>query len=167
MGKQKPISRKSFIQVGTVLILGFVGWIWHRLSGFLAEQEKNQEFRFGDDLPPGVSYFEKFYLFKTESEVRAFSTICTHAGCRIGKSNGKVIHCSCHGSQFEASTGKPVKGPAFKTLQEFECLFDEKNKQWVVRLNRVVSKSSLSSDSFTRRPMLLQVGALLLSVTVV
>ena len=144
MERQKPISRITFFRMVTGLIFGLIAWIWYRLSGFQSERESRIEFRHGNDIPLGVSYFEKYYLIRTENSLRAFSTTCTHAGCRIGKGNENSLQCSCHGSRFEAETGKPLKGPAIKPLQEFECRFDEKNGQWVVRLSPVVSKSSLS-----------------------
>ena len=144
MGKQKSISRNLFLKIVTGLILGLVAWIWYNLTNFQTEQENSLEFRHGQDIPMGISYFEKYYLIRTENSLRAFSTTCTHAGCRIGKGNGNSLQCNCHGSRFEAETGKPLKGPAIKPLQEFECRFDEKNGQWVVRMKPVVSKLSLS-----------------------
>jgi Rieske Fe-S protein len=132
--KQKQISRISFFQIVSVAILGFITWIWYRLSVFQTEHENNMEFRHGQDIPMGISYFEKYYLYRNNKLVRAFLTRCTHAGCRIGKNTGNILQCNCHGSQFDAETGRPLKGPAMKPLQEIECLFDEKNEQWVVKL---------------------------------
>lgn len=52
----------------------------------------------------------------TAGSYKAFSAICTHAGCTVdGVSNG-VIQCPCHGSQFNISTGAVVTGPATKPL---------------------------------------------------
>jgi Rieske Fe-S protein len=133
MKKQKRISRKIFIQSIAGLSLGFVTWIWYRITNFQIEKESRMEFRHGQDIPLGISYFGKYYLIRTENSLRAFSTTCTHAGCRIGKNNGSLLRCSCHGSQFEPETGRPLKGPAIKPLQELDCKFDEKAGQWVVR----------------------------------
>ena len=140
MGRQKLISRNTFIRIVTGLVLGLIAWIWHRLSGFQTERESRIEFRHGNDIPLGISYFEKYYIFRHEDSVRAFLTTCTHAGCRIGQSAGRTLQCNCHGSQFEAETGKPLKGPAIKPLQEIECQFDEKTGQWVVRMQPVLGK---------------------------
>lgn len=142
MSKQKRISRNTFFCMFSGLILGLIVWIWYRLSGFQTELESRMEFRHGNDIPLGISYFEKYYLIRTENSLRAFSTTCTHAGCRIGKGNGNSLQCNCHGSRFEAETGKPLKGPAIKPLLEFECRFDEKNGQWVVRMKPIESKLS-------------------------
>ena len=139
MKRQKSISRNTFFRIVKALILGMVVWIWYRLSGFQTEQENRMEFRHGNDIPLGISYFEKYYLIRTENSLRAFSTTCTHAGCRIGKSNENSLQCSCHGSRFDAETGKPLKGPAIKPLQEFECRWDEKTTQWVVWLKKITT----------------------------
>ncbi len=134
MEKQKLITRKSFFRIGTTFIFGLVVWIWHRLSGFQTERENRLEYWHGKDFPMGISYFEKYYIFRNDHTVRAFLTKCTHAGCRIGTNTGTILQCNCHGSQFDAETGNPLKGPATKPLQEIECRFDQKNGQWVVRL---------------------------------
>lgn len=147
MATQKLLSRKYFIRILTGLIFSFVMWIWYRMTGFQNDLENKIEYRHGEELPMGMSYFDKYYLYRNGAGVRAFSTSCTHAGCRIGKSNGVVLHCSCHGSQFEASTGKPIKGPAFKTLQELECKFESSTKQWVVRLKPINNDARQSQSS--------------------
>jgi Rieske Fe-S protein len=139
MSNKKLVSRKTFIRIVAGLILGLVVWIWNKLAGFQTERESRMEFRHGNDIPLGISYFEKYYLIRTENSLRAFSTACTHAGCRIGKGNGNTLQCNCHGSRFDAETGKPLKGPAIKPLQEFECRFDAKTGQWVVRLKNITT----------------------------
>ncbi|GHD97607.1 (Fe-S)-binding protein [Streptomyces alanosinicus] len=51
-------------------------------------------------------------------ELKAYSTICTHAGCPINKLQGTILICPCHGSQFDAVTGKVVQAPATEPLAE-------------------------------------------------
>ena len=109
---QKPISRNTFFRIASGLILGLFGWIWYRLSGFQIEHENRMEYRHDLDLPMGVSYYEKYYLFRSDQSVRAFLTKCTHAGCRIGLGTETTLQCNCHGSQFDAKTGNALKGPA-------------------------------------------------------
>ncbi|MFF1678739.1 Rieske (2Fe-2S) protein [Streptomyces sp. NPDC058256] len=50
--------------------------------------------------------------------LKAFSSICTHAGCPIDKLEGATLTCSCHGSQFDAATGKVLQAPATVPLKE-------------------------------------------------
>ncbi|HEU5006153.1 MAG TPA: Rieske 2Fe-2S domain-containing protein, partial [Jatrophihabitantaceae bacterium] len=44
-----------------------------------------------------------------------FSAICTHMGCTV-KPAGKQLHCPCHGSVYDAVTGKVIHGPAPRAL---------------------------------------------------
>ncbi|HAH23376.1 MAG TPA: hypothetical protein DCL77_06420 [Prolixibacteraceae bacterium] len=137
MGQQKKISRNLFLRMLTGLIIGLIAWIGYKLSNYQLERENNLEFRHGQDIPMGISYFEKYYLYRTDHSVRAFLTKCTHAGCQIGIGSGTMLQCNCHGSQFEAQTGKPLKGPALKPLQEIECRLDNSKGQYVVRLHPI------------------------------
>lgn len=142
MEKQKQLSRKVFIRWTTGLSFGFAIWIWHLLSNFQNAKENRLEYRHSKDIPQGVSYYGKYYLFRSGDATRAFSTACTHAGCRIGKGNGNTLQCSCHGSQFEGENGKPFKGPAIKQLQEFVCRLDDKSGQWIVQLYSAVESNA-------------------------
>lgn len=47
----------------------------------------------------------------TETTAVAFSARCTHAGCSVAVA-GAELKCPCHGSVFEATTGKVLKPPA-------------------------------------------------------
>ena len=46
----------------------------------------------------------------TEGNLKAFSAVCTHAGCTVGYEGG-VIVCPCHGGQYSAETGEVISGP--------------------------------------------------------
>ena len=48
----------------------------------------------------------------TAGTYKAFSSICTHAGCAVaGVEQGQII-CPCHGSVFSATDGSVLQGPA-------------------------------------------------------
>jgi len=47
-----------------------------------------------------------------DGSLKAFSSICTHAGCAINKLQGTTLVCPCHGSEFDAETGKVLRAPA-------------------------------------------------------
>lgn len=55
-------------------------------------------------------------LTRRGSQVHAFSAICTHEGCRVDRVSGGAISCPCHGSRFDAVTGKVLGGPAPRPL---------------------------------------------------
>jgi Rieske Fe-S protein len=134
METRTNLSRKLFIRLLGGLGTGLFAWLWYRLSDDQNQKEDRSEFRHRSDISLGVSYFGKYYLFRDKDGVHAFSTTCTHAGCRIGRSNSGILHCGCHGSQFDAASGKPVKGPAILPLQQLECKFEKETGQWVVKL---------------------------------
>lgn len=50
-----------------------------------------------------------------DGSLAAFSALCTHAGCEVGFASG-VLVCPCHGSEFSASTGAVLRGPAVTPL---------------------------------------------------
>lgn len=55
----------------------------------------------------------------TEQAAACFSAICTHMGCTVAPA-GKELHCPCHGSVYQATTGKNVSGPAPRPLDKVE-----------------------------------------------
>ncbi|WAX57037.1 Rieske (2Fe-2S) protein [Jatrophihabitans cynanchi] len=51
----------------------------------------------------------------TENTAACFSAICTHMGCTVAPA-GRQLHCPCHGSVYDATTGQVVHGPAPRAL---------------------------------------------------
>jgi Rieske Fe-S protein len=47
---------------------------------------------------------------------RAFTVICTHAGCFVNSVSNGTINCPCHGSRFSITDGSVVQGPATRSL---------------------------------------------------
>ncbi|WP_375482836.1 ubiquinol-cytochrome c reductase iron-sulfur subunit [uncultured Jatrophihabitans sp.] len=71
-----------------------------------------------DDLGVGTSRAVKLADGKPAIVTRTgtatavcFSAICTHQGCTV-KPKGKEFDCPCHGSRYDATTGKVLGGPA-------------------------------------------------------
>jgi cytochrome b6-f complex iron-sulfur subunit len=48
----------------------------------------------------------------TAGQVVAFTAICTHQGCTVAPATGMQLKCPCHGSTYDAATGKNTGGPA-------------------------------------------------------
>jgi Rieske Fe-S protein len=46
-----------------------------------------------------------------DGSFRAFSAVCTHAGCTVGYSPDAGLVCPCHGGRFDPQTGAVVAGP--------------------------------------------------------
>ena len=53
-----------------------------------------------------------------ETEVHAFSAVCTHQGCAVAPEPERFA-CPCHGSVFNLETGAPEGGPAREPLPSY------------------------------------------------
>jgi nitrite reductase/ring-hydroxylating ferredoxin subunit len=53
--------------------------------------------------------------------LHAFGDTCTHLQCSLaqGHLEGTVVTCSCHGSQFDITTGAVLRGPAQEPVPSF------------------------------------------------
>jgi Rieske Fe-S protein len=54
----------------------------------------------------------------SDTEVSAFSSVCTHQGCTVNLPVNGTATCPCHGSQF-SDKGVVVKGPASSDLKKY------------------------------------------------
>ncbi|MFI7502699.1 Rieske (2Fe-2S) protein [Streptomyces sp. NPDC049687] len=54
----------------------------------------------------------------TAGTYKAFSAVCTHAGCGVKSIADGVINCPCHNSNFSIEDGSVKSGPATKPLPE-------------------------------------------------
>ena len=47
-------------------------------------------------------------------QLHAFDDTCTHKECSLaqGTLDGTTVTCPCHGSQFDVTSGKVLRGPA-------------------------------------------------------
>jgi len=72
-----------------------------------------------DKLPAPV------YLSEKDGNYEAVLMLCTHKDCELN-TYGKVLHCPCHGSEFNES-GEVLQGPAEKPLLKFKVIVDNEN----------------------------------------
>jgi Rieske Fe-S protein len=72
------------------------------------------------EVPKGGGIIKGAYVITQPSAgtFKAFSKVCTHAGCDVNKVNAGVISCPCHGSTFSIEDGSVQGGPAPKGLPE-------------------------------------------------
>ena len=52
----------------------------------------------------------------TPGTFKCFSAVCTHQGCLVTDIGQGTINCACHGSNFDATDGAVVDGPAKSPL---------------------------------------------------
>lgn len=65
---------------------------------------------------------ERICLANVGGTMYAIGDTCTHEGCSLseGLLDGKIVECLCHGSQFDVTTGKVVRGPASEAEPAYE-----------------------------------------------
>lgn len=50
----------------------------------------------------------------------ALDAVCTHLACTVEyRAERDVIHCNCHGGEYDAHTGKNISGPPPKPLKQY------------------------------------------------
>lgn len=59
----------------------------------------------------------------TSATAACFSAICTHQGCTVRPQGAKAV-CPCHGSVFDALTGKVLQSPAPSPLPKVAVTVD-------------------------------------------
>jgi Rieske Fe-S protein len=66
-----------------------------------------------------VNSYGVFVLRKSQTEVVAFSNVCTHLGCRVNwQANKNQYICPCHDGHFDID-GKVVSGPPPRPLDTY------------------------------------------------
>jgi 3-phenylpropionate/trans-cinnamate dioxygenase ferredoxin component len=76
------------------------------------------------DITPGeMKVFDvagtKVTVASTDGALYAFDDTCTHRGCSLarGKLDGTTVTCTCHGSQFDVTSGAVLHGPALQPVR--------------------------------------------------
>ncbi|MBO7938842.1 Rieske (2Fe-2S) protein [Streptomyces antibioticus] len=74
------------------------------------------------DIPEGggkVFGSEKVVVVQPSAGTyKAYSAVCTHAGCGVKSVADGIINCPCHNSNFSIEDGSVKSGPATKPLPE-------------------------------------------------
>jgi Rieske Fe-S protein len=81
------------------------------------------------DIPEGGGIIKGKYVITQPASgtFKAFSKVCTHAGCDVSKVDAGVISCPCHNSTFSIEDGSPTGGPARKPLAQTKVKVDGDN----------------------------------------
>lgn len=53
---------------------------------------------------------------------KAFSAVCTHAGCEVSEVTASQMVCTCHDSAFSTADGAVLQGPARQGLRQFDLV---------------------------------------------
>jgi Rieske Fe-S protein len=133
---QVSVTRRALLRGGSLAVAGGVfGWLWARNSAAakrsagaggandyqypphtVSSPGPGRRLVAVDAVPAGggvVVKSARVVVTKDASGgVHGFSAVCTHQGCIVSSVRHGRIECPCHGSQFDATTGKVLAGPA-------------------------------------------------------
>lgn len=139
------ISRRDFIKVTTGIVGGLIGLaiglptVAYLLSPSLRTSEDNSMINLGplEKFPVGIptkfeftrnkvngwertaTNYGLYVVRRINNEVRVFSDICTHLGCRVSWHPNQEHYISpCHDGHFDL-LGNVVSGPPPRPLDEF------------------------------------------------
>ncbi|MFZ4548788.1 MAG: Rieske (2Fe-2S) protein [Bacteroidales bacterium] len=136
MDKERYIHRKAFLRIITFGVAASFVALWGNMIGKQKQVTakpvvtKLNAAKLGN----GIFFFEHFILVKSNSSLKVFSNRCTHAGCRINQEIAGQLVCPCHGSRYEAATGKVVQGPAGIALSTIPFASDAKTGEIIIKI---------------------------------
>ena len=130
------LTRRSLLNGALpAAVAGIAGFVWARAavdesSGSAAANSYGPPASSGgkrlvalSDVPAGVGVVldsAKVVVVRDPDGVHAFSAVCTHQGCLVSSVADGSITCPCHGSVYDAKTGRPTHGPATQALAPVE-----------------------------------------------
>ncbi len=87
------------------------------------------------DVPIGLSVVESAIVYREPGGgIHAYSSRCTHLGCRIDRVIGDQAVCPCHGSRYNAD-GTVAAGPATRPLRRLRTDPDSAAGGWTARVS--------------------------------
>jgi cytochrome b6-f complex iron-sulfur subunit len=140
----KGSGRREFFVVGCSAVgLASAGFVVSTLRYLVPTvlYEPPARFTVGhpDRFPPGSVTFlpdRRLFLFNGADGFYAISSICTHLGCNVRRSDAGFA-CPCHGSRFDEN-GRVVHGPAPRPLAWFALSLSPRG-ELIVDLDRNVA----------------------------
>lgn len=126
-GMNGKMDRRQFL--GLAALVSFIGACGMVVIGLLklpspsVFPEVSGTFKIGkfDDFPVGSEKLiesRRVLILRDKEGLFAISTICTHLGCVVSKTETGFL-CACHGSEFDEK-GRVNTGPAPKALEWLE-----------------------------------------------
>lgn len=132
----KNISRKAFLRLSAIAATGGFVVLWQMMTGTQKQLSERPVISRIDaaKLGSGVFLFDKFIIVKSPDGLKVFSNRCTHAGCRINRETDGQLICPCHGSKYDAATGRVIQGPAGLPLPQIPFSTDVKTGEIIVKI---------------------------------
>lgn len=127
----KKISRRKML--GQIVASFFipVSVLWYLGTKRKIDLVTKKKIVLPNNLADGVTFLEDVTIVKSDKEILALSSKCTHLGCKINNVINDELICSCHGSKFNLK-GVPIIGPATKPLKTLKIEKDKLSEKMVL-----------------------------------
>jgi len=134
--KDRLINRKTFLKLTTLAFAAAFVTIWYLVTGRQKKLSEKPVIKMinATKLGTGVFLFDRFIVVKSTDGLKVFSNQCTHAGCRINRETDGQLICPCHGSKYEAATGKVLQGPAGLPLARIPFSTNAKTGEIIIKI---------------------------------
>ncbi|MGA3025841.1 MAG: Rieske (2Fe-2S) protein [Bryobacteraceae bacterium] len=128
-------TRRLFLGVASAASLGYAAAIGYPVYRYLASPIEESAMasavtevalRDAQKLPPGSALMFKFgsqpamLIHHRDTTWTALGAVCTHLGCTVQYVPARdVIHCNCHGGEYDPHTGQNISGPPPRPLKRY------------------------------------------------
>jgi Rieske Fe-S protein len=132
----KTFSRRAFLRFSVFTVTAGFIVLWQMLTSRQKQLSEEPVINRINEakLGTGIFLFDKFIIVKSPMGLKVFSNRCTHAGCRINRETDGQLICPCHGSKYDAATGKVLQGPAGLSLPQIPFSTDVKTGEIIVKI---------------------------------
>jgi len=119
-------SRRAFLwAAGLVLAAPLPAAVASMIDRYIATRAPAEPVAIPPDAIDTVTFADGVIVTRIAGEIHAFSSRCTHLGCRIDRTVGDDLVCPCHGSRFRLD-GTVAAGPAIRPLTPLPHEIDPK-----------------------------------------
>ncbi len=132
---ESPATRRMFLAAGSVAGFAYVAALGYPIYRYLASPVEQQAalaavtevtLKDAQKLATGTALMFKFgpspamLIHHRDDTWVALGAVCTHLGCTVQyQPDRNVIHCACHGGEYDPATGANIAGPPPKPLRRF------------------------------------------------
>jgi len=131
MNNNKKISRRKLFKQLALSFTIPTSLLWYFGTKRKMDTAKKERIEIPNNLPDGISFVKNSIIHKSSNNIHAFSSKCTHLGCKINNVENDMLVCPCHGSKFNLD-GIPQNGPATKPLDELEIIKEKATGDLVI-----------------------------------
>jgi len=128
-------TRRLFLAAGGLAGLGYAAAIGYPVYRYLASPVEESAaatavtevaLRDAQKLPAGSALMFKFgsqpamLIHHRDDTWVALGAVCSHLGCTVQYVPARnVIHCNCHGGEYDPRTGQNISGPPPRPLKRY------------------------------------------------